>query len=339
VNARCGYVARVFGAAAIAVCAGCISTTGPAPTTVALPTKSSQVASPTSPYEQAVDAAHARGLEVWLEADLAKRWLAGPDAFQAGVDALGRLASRPGVVGIKIADELGYEDGFDRDPVAMVRFLSDTRQALATAAAGKLLLMDLVIPSLGCHGSGAADCASQADARFPALSLDRLDDVFRERLVDAVDISTGLLDEATYERWGTTRADAQAAAWAEIDQRGWQNDVRLQARKAFAHTGSYTGTADDAEADAHLFLDLPLEAGATAVDVWAWHQPYRGDIVRLMDPGLASNAMWDALRRRRDVGDRLYTHFTPSSVEVSLDTDLDVLEQVFTGVFLAAGIG
>jgi len=35
----------------------------------------------------------------------------------------------------------------------------------------------------------------------------------------------------------------------------------------------------------------------------------------------------------------LFTHFTPSSVEVSLDADLAAIASVFTDVFVAAGTG
>src|SRR5260370_33084183 len=66
-------------------------------------------------YQQAVDGAASRGVKVWLEADLAKRWLAGSDQFHQGVAALCQVASRPRVVGVTVADELGYHSRLGDD--------------------------------------------------------------------------------------------------------------------------------------------------------------------------------------------------------------------------------
>jgi hypothetical protein len=297
-----------------------------------------------TPYERAVDASHSRGLQVWLEADLVKRWLAGPDQFNQGVDALGRLAARPGVVGIKIADELGYHYGLGDDASRVLGFLADARAALSKAAPGKLLLVDFVIPDLGCApgaaaGSGPAACTARWDAAYPALALGRLDAVFASGSIDVADISTGLEDDSTYTSWGIDRDRAQRAAWAEVARRGWGRIVQLQARKALAHPDGYRGGSGQAQSDSRTFVDIPLAAGARAVDIWAWRQLYQGQIVRLMDPDLTPNPLWDALRQRRAQGDVLFTHFTPSQVERGLEPDLDQLASVFRAVYVAAGIG
>src|SRR6185437_1596325 len=68
---------------------------------------------PHTPYAQAVDAAHRNGLRIWIESDLVKRWRAGPESFTSAIASITELARRPGVVGVKIADELGYHDGLD----------------------------------------------------------------------------------------------------------------------------------------------------------------------------------------------------------------------------------
>jgi hypothetical protein len=94
-------------------------------------------------YQNAVDVAAANGLSVWLEADLVKRWLAGPASFSAAIDQLASL-SRRNVVGIKIADELGYHDGLTT-PNQITDFLQDTASALHRKAPGQLLLVDLVV--------------------------------------------------------------------------------------------------------------------------------------------------------------------------------------------------
>src|SRR5689334_12443030 len=66
---------------------------------------------PIGPYQEAVDAAQQHGLRVWLEADLVKRWLAGKDAFDAGVTTLAALSARPGALATKTADEPGTRAG------------------------------------------------------------------------------------------------------------------------------------------------------------------------------------------------------------------------------------
>ena len=157
--------------------------------------------------------------------------------------------------------------------------------------------------------------------------------------LDVIDVSTGLLDPAVYASWGIDREMAQQAAWREIVRRGWPGHVVVRARKALAHPGPYADGRPAAEDDARVFVDVPRELGATGTDVWTWRQTYEGEVVRLMDPGLEPNPLWEALLVRRERGAVLFTHFTPSSVERGLDADLDALSTVFSGVFVAAGLG
>ncbi len=310
------------------------------PTTLKPPGKASK-------YQAAVDAAAQHGLQVWLEADLAKRWLEGRPRFDEGVQRLAALAARPGVVGIKIADELAYGDGFDNDPAKVAAFLDDAAAALHTAAPGRKLLADVLVPELGCApgATGArarvagAACRAEARRRYPALTVERVDGYLAPGDLDAVNLSTGLLDEQTYRGWGISRDVAQRLAWAEAKRRGWPAKVRLQYRKALAFPGRYPGGPATAAADLRTFVDLPRREGAPAVDIWTWRQTYKGEVVRLMDPGNAGNPLWDGLRRRKAEGVALFTHFTPSSTERGLAGDMDELAQVFTGVYTAAGIG
>ncbi|MEV8516892.1 hypothetical protein [Dactylosporangium sp. NPDC051484] len=293
-------------------------------------------------YAAAVSTAHQLGLTVWLESDLVKRWLAGPDSFRGAVATIARLATRPGVAGIKIADELGYRDGLD-SAERVQRFLDAAAEALQAAAPGKRLLVDLLVPELGClpgrpaPPGGAAACASQARAQYPQLTADAVDGYLRSRRVDVMDLSTGLLAPATYRGWGVDQDTAQRAAWAEAKRRGWDGLATLQARKALAHPGAYAGT--DAGPSLTTFVDIPRQQGAAAVDVWTWRQQYQGETYRLLDPGLRGNALWEGLLRRRTAGARLFTHLSPSSLETDLQTDLAMLAKVFTDVFLAAGTG
>jgi len=281
---------------------------------------------------------------VWLESDLVKRWLAGPEAFQAGVDALAVLAKRPGVVGIKIADELGYHDGLD-STASIQSFLGETAAALHTAAPGKPLLVDMLVPELGClpehdpQPAGATECAAQERSRYPQLTLAQVDEYLRAGVIDVLDLSTNLQTAVTYASWGVDADIAQRTAWQEAHRRGWDTLVQLQARKALAHAGSYTGTAEDVQAALATYVDIPRSLGAVAVDVWTWRQTYQGEVYRLADPGLRENALWTGLRAQHAQGARLFTHLSPHSVERDLDADLTMLAQVFSDLFVAAGTG
>ena len=304
------------------------------------PAPSSSVRAAATPYQRAVDVARGHGLRVWIEADLVKRWLAGKNSFREGVVMIAALAARPGVVGIKIADEIGYRDGLN-SPAQISAFLADSAAALRVAAPGKLLLIDAVLPELGCLPDyqpplrWATICAAQARGKYPQLALDQVDGYLRAHTVDVVDLSTGLLPDKTYAGWGVTEEVAQRTAWSEVKIRGWQNHVRLQARKALAHPGVWSSDTTAVG----TFIDIPRAQGAQAVDVWTWRQQYRGAVYRLLDPGLRSNALWTALTERRKSGAVLFTHFSPSSVEVNLNADMAMLATVFTDLFVAAGTG
>jgi hypothetical protein len=306
------------------------------------PVQSASVGPAHSSYEKTVDAAHGEGLRVWIEADLVKRWLAGPDSFKGAVATIGSLANRPGVIGIKIADEMGYKDGLD-SPEKINAVLSDSSQALRRVAPGKQLLVDMIIPEMGCLPEYAPPlrwatiCAAQQRGQFPQLALDQVDEYLKNHYIDVLNLSTGLLTAKTYQGWGVDMDVAQNTAWKEVHRRGWDLHVKLQSRKALAHPGPYTAT--DTATTLTTFVDIPREKGAAAIDVWTWRQMYQGQVYRLLDPGLKPNALWNALVTRRANGAVLFTHLSPSSLEVGLDADLRLLAQVFTDLFVAAGTG
>jgi hypothetical protein len=326
---------------AVVALAGCTTTR---PAARPSPSRAPAVPAASTPYQQGVDAAHRQGLRVWIETDLVKRWLAGQDSFRDGVAAVAALAARPGVVGIKIADEMGDHDGLDT--AAKIRgFLADSATALHAAAPGKALLIDLLVPELGCLPGydpplrWATICQAQQRGRYPNLALDEVDGYLAGHWVNVVDLSTNLQPDKTYAGWGVDADIAQRAAWAEARSRGWADEVKLQGRKAMAHPGEYPGDPAEAQATLATYVDIPRAGGADAVDVWTWRQKYKGALYRLMDPGLKDNALWDALRQRRAAGAQLFTHMSPQSVEVGLAPDLAALSQVFTDVFMAAGTG
>ena len=300
--------------------------------------------SPLADYQAAVQVAVANHLKVWIETDLVKRWQEGPSWFRDAVRRVAVLANQPGVAGIKIADELGYNDGMN-SVSKISKFLSAAAQALHAAAPGKLILVDMVVPQLGClpgHqaiGSPAAACASREQAAYPQLALPEVDGYLRMHAIDVLDLSTYLLPDDTYKAWGTTADAAQTAAWHEVDKRGWAGLVRLQARKALAHPGAYRGTSADSAADLQTYVDIPLAHDAHAVDIWTWNQHYEGREYRLMNPGMQPNVLWTQLERLRQAGDVLFTHFSPHSVISGVQSDLAMIATVFTDVFLPAGTG
>ncbi|MGH3444801.1 MAG: hypothetical protein ACRDPB_05460 [Nocardioidaceae bacterium] len=295
------------------------------------------------PYAGLAEKLHARGVQVWYEADLVKAWLQGPTAFGAAVARLGGLAREPGVVGFKVADELGYHDGL-QSPEQTLQFLRDSHRALAAVAPGKQVLVDMVVTELGClpWTSAGASCAASARSAAPAATIAATTAYLRSGYIDRLDLSSGLLDAATYQDRGLSLDQAQRDVWAHVVSLGWQKMTHLQARKALAEAGGYAGTATQAAADVATYVTTPVAAGAGAVDIWTWRQPYQGQTVSLLAPDLSANPLWVALSAAHRDGVHLITHMTPSAMPTSgraLAHECDVASGVFDAVFVAAGTG
>ena len=303
-----------------------------------------QVVHGSDPYLGLAAMLHARGVRVWWETDLVAPWLQGPAAFQAAVDRLAVLAQAPGTVGFKVADELGYGDGL-RTPDEALRFLRDAHDALARVAPGKPLLIDAVVPDLGClpwRGGQARACADQARSSYPAAGLDAVGRYLRSGLVDDLDLSTGLLDPSYYDGLGLSLQQAQADAWTHVEAWGWSRMTTLRARKALADAGGYQGSAADATGDMGVYVDAPVRHGAASVDIWTWRQTYQGRTVSLLDQGLHTNPLWQQLADRHAAGVALFTHMTPSQLPTAPRAyahECDLAASVFTDVFVAAGTG
>jgi len=296
---------------------------------------------PDSRYAGLVDALRSKGTGVWIESDVVKAYQAGPARYHKvlGIDLA--LARRPGVAGIKIADELGYHDGTTREQAAAV-----VRQAVEdihTVSPGTKVLIDVVVPELGCLSWTPTStpsmrmCGANAVTANPGASLAAVDG-YAASGVDVIDLSTGLQDDSWYVAQGTSRDEAMRQCWREAERR-WGSRVTLQARKALAHPGSYAGDDAQAEADVHTYVDIPLAEGAKAVDIWTWAQHYQGQLVTLTDPGGAPNALTRALEQRRKKGARLWTNMTPSTYQVDREHDLLAVSSQFDVVLVAAGTG
>lgn len=297
----------------------------------------------TDPYLRLARTLQDRGVEVWFEADLVKAWLAGPGAFATAVNRLGGLAAATDVAGFKVADELGYQDGITSMDEALA-FLHAVRVALRTVAPHAQVLIDMVVPELGClpwRGSAQQACAAPVRDRYPAATQAAVTAYLRAGLVDRLDLSTGLLDAGTYAGWGLTTLQAQQDAWAHAAA-DWARLTTLQARKALAAPGGYAGASADAAADLATYVDEPVAAGARAVDIWTWRQPYDGATVSLLAADLRPNPLWSGLVARHEAGTALFTHMTPSQMPANARDfahECAVAGEAFSAVFVAAGTG
>lgn len=335
--------------------AGCLSEPDPAAPTVDAPRPvPASVTSPgplpaalgvsRDPYVGLAQMLHARHVRVWFESDLVARWQEGSASFHAAVRRLGRLGRVPGTVGFKIADELGYQDGLS-SPAGVLRFLRASRAALHQVAPHRKILVDAVVPELGCLpwlGAVGRACATRARRDYPGADIRTVRRYLRLGLVDRIDLSSGLLDASDYAARGLRLGQAQRRAWWHVS--GWtlHSGTSMQARKALAQDGGYHGSAAQAASDVSVYVETPLRLGASAVDVWTWRQPYDGGVASLLDPGLHGNPLWRALERQRLGGARLLTHATPSAMPHggrTLAHECDLLARVFRGVFVAAGTG
>ncbi len=325
----------------VVVLGGCSQAprTAPSPSTPTGPEASLVAAS--DPYLALADELRTHGVEVWWEADLVAAWLDGPASLQQALQRIGALSRAVDAAGVKVADELGYADGITS--VAQARsFLTAVRRGLDAAAPGSELLVDAIVPELGCVGgrdAAGTDCATRAREAYPAASIAAVDGYLRDGLIDRLDLSTGLLDAATYAERGLDRDRAQRAAWSRVGDLEWGTMTRLQARKALAAPGGYAGDATSAAEDLAVFVDAPVRAGALAVDVWTWRQAYDGDTVSLLGDDLAPNPLWRGLAERRGSGVELMTHMTPSAMPDDPAAEVRRAAEVFTGVFVAAGTG
>ncbi|HET7389162.1 MAG TPA: hypothetical protein VFJ19_21140 [Nocardioidaceae bacterium] len=309
--------------------------------------KYGQLPGVSDPYAHLARALAKRGVRIWFETDLVSSWLQGRTAFDQDLMRLHRLAKIPGVVGFKVADELGYQDGLESAEQAR-KFLTDARAGLQSVAPGAQLLVDVVVPELGClpwrttSGSATVECADRYRRDYPAASIDAITGYLQAGLIDRLDVSTGLEPETTYQAWGLTRLEAQREAWRHIREAGWGSLTVLQARKALAVPGGYSGSPKAAGRAVALYVRTPVAYGAKAVDIWAWRQVTDDQPHSLLAPDDASNPLWRQLARAHADGTRLFTHMRSSTMPLNRHAyrhECDLAAGVFSDVFVAAGTG
>lgn len=296
----------------------------------------------TDPYLRAAEELHSRKVRVWFEIDLVAPWLDGPTTFRRAVQRVAELARSPGTVGFKVADELGYHDGLD-SKVQVIAFLRATRAALTRVAPQAQVLVDAVVPELGClpglDAAGAA-CAREVRATSPGATVHAVSSYLAAGLVDRLDLSGGLLTATAYRDRDLTLLGADRRVWRRVDALGWSTKTRLQGRKALAMEGGWTGTDATASSAGELYVDVPRQYGAHAVDIWTWRQAYDGGTYSLLAPDLRPNPLWDALLARKRAGADLFTHVTPSTLSAEAlrrAHEYDLIASAFDDVFVAAG--
>ncbi|RJL30865.1 hypothetical protein [Bailinhaonella thermotolerans] len=293
-------------------------------------------------HDEFIDEADRLGMRVWLEAELIDPWLRGKADFDKAVAELARQARRPGVVGIKYTDEVGWADPL-KSPEQITRFLSEASAALRRAAPGKLLLVDMFVPELGCvpgsDDDGPQECRAEMRGDYPLIRVENAEKYLLTGYTDAVNLSPDLFVDK-YREWGLPPEKAHEAHWREVKRRGWDKKVVLYSRDAeLAHKDASTLTPQQAESLVRLRVDLALKGGARMANLWTWRQDYEGAIHRLMDPGNKPNALWERLKARKAAGARMSVQCNPGAMEVGIKQDLKEMSAVFSDVFMWAGVG
>ncbi|WP_248966063.1 hypothetical protein [Sphaerisporangium perillae] len=305
------------------------ASTAPEPT--ATPKASKQaLTAPNDATGKAAAVAVKLGMRVWIESELAPAWTAGKDQFDAAVATLAAQASRPGVVGVKFAQDLGYWGFKSADDVR--RFVNDASTALRAAMpAGKQLAVDVVVPEMGCGVS--EPCQAALRAKYPLITRANVEKYVLTGDVDHVNVSSGLF-ASEYAKYKITADKALRNQWIAVRARGWDTRVHIGAREVgLAHSGANKLTAAQAEAAAKLRVDLPLQAGVQTVMLWTHRQDWDGATWRLLDQGLVTNTMWKALQARKGLG-RLSVTFDAGDPEKGITQDLTKLAEVFDEVYI-----
>ena len=128
----------------------------------------------------------------------------------------------------------------------MLAFLRATRTGSGPSGPDAQVLVDAMVPELGClrdYGVVRRNLRPQQPApRVPEQAIDTVSTYLRAGLVDRLDLSIGLLSASAYHDRGLTLARPTARSGATSTRSGWSAMTWLQARKALAMDGGWTGT-------------------------------------------------------------------------------------------------
>ncbi|MGW0591762.1 hypothetical protein [Streptosporangium sp. NPDC002607] len=271
-----------------------------------------------TPAGQAITAAKAQQLRVWIDTELADDWKAGTETFTAAVKRIGALAARPEVAGIRFTSQLGYNSTFKTD-AEITAFVTAASDALRQAAPGKRLGVHTVVPELAC---GANDtCKAEMRKRYPLLAPEKIESPLIAGRVDQLSLDTGLL-YGGYDTWKIDAEQAHRNQWIQVRARSW--DVLTQI--AAEETGLVGQVTDEQIASR---LSVPVKDGAAQqVNVWTRVQDAQGAVNRL--------TAWDQLKKLTPIQRRLAAVYDPANPEVDVTTDLKKLAEAFGQIYLAA---
>ncbi|GGK97043.1 hypothetical protein Sme01_35400 [Sphaerisporangium melleum] len=280
---------------------------------------------------QAIAAAAASKMRVWVDTELLDDYQAGTAAFAAAVRKVAALAAQPGVVGIRFTSQLGY-NGAVKTAEEMNAFVTAAATALHTAAPGKKLGVHTVVPSFGC---GANDpCAAEMAKKYPLLSPEHIEPLLTSGSVDQLALDSGLLQSA-YATWKITPEQAQRNQWSKVKSLAWDTLAQIAAEDAgLAGKDASPLTAEQAAAATQARIATPLKDGAATVNLWTRWQDTSGATYRVMGAGLAATPTWDQLTKLQPLQRRLSTMYSPASPEVGIAQDVKKLSEVFSQVYV-----
>ncbi|MGV9383536.1 hypothetical protein ACWDRB_47520 [Nonomuraea sp. NPDC003707] len=318
-------------------------TSEPAATSTA-PNRPAATAPDGNTVAEAISAAKTAGLRVWVETDLADDYTAGDAQFQAALRSLIAAAKRPGVWGVKFAEDLGYNSGFASSE-QVITFLARATKALRAALPGKRLAIGVVVPELGCGSS--QPCIKAMRAKALLATKHHVDSYLKAAGVDRVEVASGrfgsdlaqyqVTDPQTNKLTAITPALATQAQWLSIRALGWDTLAQIGSREhGLAHKGdnsSWNKTTATAQIDARVGTALGF--GAPIVTLWGHHTVDNGQTYQLLNAGLATNGMWSVLTGLNLRG-RLAVVFDPGSVDVGVRQDVTALGQGVSEIFILA---
>ncbi|MGJ6963487.1 hypothetical protein ACSDR0_16410 [Streptosporangium sp. G11] len=289
------------------------STPTPTPTGVQDPAIAAAAQTPTG---QAITAAKAVQLRVWIDTELADDWKAGTETFTAAVKRIGALAARPEVAGIRFTSQLGYNTTFKTDE-EITAFVTAASDALRQAAPGKRLGIHTVVPELACGAN--TTCKAEMRKRYPLLAPEKIESPLIAGRVDQLSLDTGLL-YGGYDAWKIKAGQAHLNQWIQVRARSW--DVLTQV--AAEETGLVGQVTANKVASR---LSVPVKDGAAQqVNVWTSVQDAQGAVNRL--------TAWDQLKKLLPIQRRLAAVYNPANPETDMTTDIKKLSEVFGQIYL-----
>lgn len=294
---------------------------------------------------EAIGAARAKQMGIWVESDLAPAYRGGPAIFKSAVARLVAAAKQPGVSGVKFAASLGFT-GF-RSSGQVTDFLKRAHAALTAALPQHRLAVEVVVPELGCGQN--ASCITTMRATYPLITATKLLQRKNGQIVggylaavrlDRIYVASGLF-ASTYAKYkisfGGKPVTPSQAQWLGIHARGWGDLASIGSREyGLAHAGR-TSNWSSATIKA-LIRDRvthPIrQRGLQSVTIWG-HKAADGSgaLYRVLNEGLAANALWQALLKASHRA-TLSVVFVPTATEHSVAGDVDALSTGFGEIFI-----